>query len=980
MKIQKIHIHNLNSLKGRHEVDLTAEPLASAGLFAITGPTGAGKSTILDAVTLALYGRAARYGKEKSPEHMMSKNTGECSAEVEFEVSGVNYRAVWQRHRSGNSSGGKIQPPKRYIYDEVGQSLVRGAKEAEHEIEKLIGLDYERFLRSALLAQGEFARFLKAKPDERADLLESLTGTEIYSRLSKFAFEESRRREEEIKDIKLKIGEAMPLQPSERADLIKKITLGKNLKLELREIIKKENQLIQKINRLESEREKQKEFNTEVDLLKKEKLKLKHDIRKLEKHRKAEPYFEMLDKFKNSENDYLESKNELLAVESKREETVEEYESAKYGYHCSLEDEIADWNGEIKEARNELSELRINFEAIEKWLKKNKTDKHFLTGTPRLVKELNSLANIRERLETDWDNWLAELQSVDVGLIDDYEDEIDEDISDKKLQKKLKASLDEVARIKKDFKSTLKSAEKDEQICFDNFMEEQSRASLEKHRHQLVDGEPCPLCGAEEHPHSGVKTAASSVKKYEKEYEKAKRQYRKLQNNFEVLARSSSELTKFKGSLTRNFVKFKEVQSSLNLVLKKFGLQLVPYGEEEDLEEEIVSRGQLYRDKVDEKEECVSGIKDNELQLKDKNNELESRTEKLEKLGEKSDEFESLKKSDLLDSEDAGNEYEVCRQALRDIQNELKIRIDAEKKAKKELAEAESLLVLQIEGSQFNGIKNLSESRLPLNEVQIIDKSLGKFEEKQIKTQANLEACVKEIDKLLSEDVPEGEIAEKVKLEHHKNENELESVSDTLSKNQAAIDQDDKTVKLKNKYEKDLEEKQGLISVWQKLRELIGSSDGKKFRIYAQKVSLDVLTRHANLHLKRLNDRYLVSRSTDSVLGLEIEDLHQAGVKRPMESLSGGESFLVSLALALGLSDLAGRNVQIGSLFIDEGFGSLDSDTLEIAIDSLESLLQQEKTVGVISHVPLLKERIATQVVVEKKSGGVSRLTVVGSN
>ena len=130
MKIQKIHIHNLNSLKGNHEVDLTADPLANAGLFVITGPTGAGKSTILDAVTLALYGRAARYGKEKSPEHMMSKNTGECSAEVEFEVSGVNYRAVWQRHRSGNSSGGKIQPPKRYIYDEVGQSLVRGTKEA----------------------------------------------------------------------------------------------------------------------------------------------------------------------------------------------------------------------------------------------------------------------------------------------------------------------------------------------------------------------------------------------------------------------------------------------------------------------------------------------------------------------------------------------------------------------------------------------------------------------------------------------------------------------------------------------------------------------------------------------------------------------------------------------------------------------------------------------------------------------------------
>src|SRR5687768_3480923 len=100
MKILRIRLKNLNSLKGEHSVDLTAEPLASAGLFAITGATGAGKSTVLDAVTLALYGKAARYGNESNPEHMMSRHTGECLAEVEFEVPTGVYRAVWERHRS----------------------------------------------------------------------------------------------------------------------------------------------------------------------------------------------------------------------------------------------------------------------------------------------------------------------------------------------------------------------------------------------------------------------------------------------------------------------------------------------------------------------------------------------------------------------------------------------------------------------------------------------------------------------------------------------------------------------------------------------------------------------------------------------------------------------------------------------------------------------------------------------------------------
>jgi len=162
------------------------------------------------------------------------------------------------------------------------------------------------------------------------------------------------------------------------------------------------------------------------------------------------------------------------------------------------------------------------------------------------------------------------------------------------------------------------------------------------------------------------------------------------------------------------------------------------------------------------------------------------------------------------------------------------------------------------------------------------------------------------------------------------------------------------------------------LSVWRRLHELIGSHDGSRFRRFAQRISLRILVGHANRSLAQLSDRYRIRHSDDDTLALEIEDLHQAGVRRPMQSLSGGESFLASLALALGLADLAGRSVRIDSLFIDEGFGSLDAETLEVAISALESLQRNNKTVGVISHVELLKERIATRVVVEKLPGGVS--------
>jgi exonuclease SbcC len=178
---------------------------------------------------------------------------------------------------------------------------------------------------------------------------------------------------------------------------------------------------------------------------------------------------------------------------------------------------------------------------------------------------------------------------------------------------------------------------------------------------------------------------------------------------------------------------------------------------------------------------------------------------------------------------------------------------------------------------------------------------------------------------------------------------------------------------------KQLQSLRKALRIWNLLRELIGSADGKKFRTFAQAITLETLVRHANHHLYHLNPRYSICRcDTDPTpLALQIEDHHQADTRRAMNSLSGGESFLASLALALGLSDLTGRAVAIDTLFIDEGFGSLDANTLDIAIDSLDRLRQGDKTIGVISHVELLKERITTQIVVQKKADGTSVLKII---
>src|SRR5690606_5072637 len=165
---------------------------------------------------------------------------------------------------------------------------------------------------------------------------------------------------------------------------------------------------------------------------------------------------------------------------------------------------------------------------------------------------------------------------------------------------------------------------------------------------------------------------------------------------------------------------------------------------------------------------------------------------------------------------------------------------------------------------------------------------------------------------------------------------------------------------------------------WENLHELIGSADGKKYRNFAQGLTFDVMIGHANRQLQAMNDRYLLVRDREQPLELNVIDAWQAGERRSTRNLSGGESFLISLALALGLSAMASRNVRVDSLFLDEGFGTLDEDALDVALDTLGSLQQQGKLIGVISHISALKERISTQINVIPGPGGRNRISGPG--
>ena len=211
MRILKIRFKNLNSLVGQWEIDLTHRAYASDGIFAITGPTGAGKTTILDAVCLALYGRTPRLNKvTKAANEIMSRQTGECFAEVTFETQVGRFRCHWSQHRARKKPDGELQPPRHEIADadsgKIFEEKLRGVAE---QIETATGMDFDRFTRSMLLAQGGFAAFLQAAPDERAPILEQITGTEIYSEISVRVHE---RRSEERKKLEILLAELAGMQ------------------------------------------------------------------------------------------------------------------------------------------------------------------------------------------------------------------------------------------------------------------------------------------------------------------------------------------------------------------------------------------------------------------------------------------------------------------------------------------------------------------------------------------------------------------------------------------------------------------------------------------------------------------------------------------------------------------------------------------------------------------------------------------------
>ena len=277
------------------------------------------------------------------------------------------------------------------------------------------------------------------------------------------------------------------------------------------------------------------------------------------------------------------------------------------------------------------------------------------------------------------------------------------------------------------------------------------------------------------------------------------------------------------------------------------------------------------------------------------------------------------------------------------------------------------------------GYNNISEASVDIIEESQLNLLLSKKEtlkQQEIENKTSINNLKNELTAMIiheESDIPMEELKEQIETLNKEKENYIHQ--NGAIENELSTDEENKKSILTS--QKLLEAKETDASKWFILDRLIGDSTGNKYAKYAQNLSLRHLITLANKRLSKLSDRYLLAYA-DIESDLTVTDLYQGNMTRSVKTLSGGESFIVSLALALSLADMASRNVKLESLFIDEGFGTLDAETLETALETLEKLQSESsRTIGVISHVDSLKERISTQVRIHKNNLGHSVIEVV---
>jgi len=1042
MKILKLRALNINSLKGKIEIDFEKFLDNNSAIFAITGATGSGKSTLLDIISCALYGHTPRL---KNPSDLISKGTGEAYCEVEFEIKNERYRAYWSQRRARDKSDGKLQPPKMELSSlKSGEILMTGVRDVPNFIEDISGLDFGKFTKSMMLAQGSFDAFLKAKESDRAELLEKITGTVIYTDISKKVFEKHKIQETELK-VKEKLLENIDILDRDIEEITKKLIVDKReergiLDLKVQEL-DRDIQWAKTLNILEDEKIK---YERELIVLEGERDKKRDDFIRLDRAKKAlsiipiytqfeelnlqltkerEKSTAIVDDLDNLDTQKVEigSRYNLISSRYKDEKIIFERElqkikdakeidikiaeiesstieierniSLKEREKLSIEGEIVKIKDRIIEIKEDKKEILDEVESLEGHFRE--IDERYQKVQNDYKKDATKEPELRERISK------LEIELRDKDRLKSIKDEIKED---KKLKKSLKGDVKHLVAVISNLKDDI-------EILRENQKQALLIQKYEDDRARLTAGEPCFLCGSKKHPF------VKHIEKIPKDKISAKLEKREKSLEIEEITLKSKdeELAVIISRLDSNIREMADIQESkdsrreLEDNIKSIDKRLNKIIKRRESREELVrSRDNLNRE-LQEKRERVSSISNNLVQTEERLNSLTLREDKSNielnelkiKLSDIKERVESLSNAqrDILDvdnlkiyEDEITLKYNSLQKDERDT-NILLQEVYLKHKEKKEQLEEigedidknserlESLLKKlnsSIDRSIFDNIDDFLKAIVPAKDIDILERVCSTLSDNI----SRLNSLKMESEKRLADHKK----VEKSNIDLKSAEDEYKRLKEKLDSLQLSIGKQEQTLEqnIKNKIKHrekidELNREREEFKVCQKMKELIGSANGAKFARFAQSITLEQLIQLANSHLNILNQRYILiynKEENQESLDISIIDTFQADTVRAVSTLSGGESFIISLALALGLSELASQKISIESLFLDEGFGTLDEENLEMAINALNTLQSKGKMVGVISHIEALKERIPIQIKVIANGDGTSRVEI----
>ncbi|MBN2894209.1 MAG: AAA family ATPase [Bacteroidales bacterium] len=1184
MKILKIKFKNIHSLIGENELDFTQGPLSETGIFAIVGPTGAGKSTILDVIMLALYGQMPRLEEKISKSTIenfgavITRNTDDAYAEVEFSTKGKNYRSKWsiRRNRNGNLNDYNME-----VAEMPSGKLIETKKSEIPRInEEIIGLKYDQFLKSIVLAQGSFSKFLKSSPDKRTEMLEKITGSEIYRTIGKRAFEMAKKHRENYEAKQNLLQNFNVLTEEEKQEYIEnKSVLNdriKKLAIEIKELDEK----IKVKKNIEKLTEQIKFHTKNKDKTDKEIADFQETANKLILHEKlinlkADLYehknlqkniSEISDSLEKASKKKTELNNTLQINELKQKEKIENLaknqqlfeniqpdlekyrELSKKHELTSNELNILSQNFdkttkeliELNNQKNQLTEtgnkLNLNLKSTQNWLETNKLLKELSTDYILIEEALKSYAESKDKTSKsinesifksdfekgNWNNYQSIIQDITTKInenisklknefnssetIDELKVKLDKfslelPIIEKQIENSekhglfkaksietnekieiLKAVIDELEKIQIKTSNEIEITTKLIEELRNRYEREQLEAKYEQDRLKLEEDAPCPLCGSVHHPFA-EQNHTIKIDLTKQELQKYEKLQIKLNNDFKDIISKLSDKKSSINSLNENQKELENQLSSLiksfdennNKLSQKFKIENPTYTstyykktseEKTNISKKISSLENLEKFKnqlqiIDSLSEKINDVMNFHIKAKDilqkyknfyagiskpdeiliklniehqnfinKDKEIDQITneisanktiynEKLQQIeiAEQKSKQEQQKIAELnqISAETNTNikvisDEKFSGQSAENFEKKLRLKIDELKTNEANLKNIITKISTQVTENE-NNITELSNKLSTLNidfeqknqnllqklqqlEIESVEKALDgllddseseKIRQKQKElneTKLSINQSIKDSESALEEELEKEDkelllpelIADFEKAETEKQyvNQQIGSIITTLKNNEEQTEKlsslKKETEILKHEYER-----------WEALNKLIGDSQGKRFTEIAHQFTLTELISISNKHLKKFSTRYLLDKTADSKNNLFVYDTFMGMAKRSVQTLSGGETFLVSLSMALALSDLASRQTKIESLFIDEGFGTLDEQTLDQALINLEKLHNDyNRTIGLISHVPEIKERISTRIVVTKTNSGYSKISIEG--